>query len=654
MLQNFTILDKLRFILSVIFIFLFIYLVASYVFTFNTVKDINIIKNRYFQSFSFHSENLKLFNEMVEGFQYLAIENDPHKIHTIILKKDKILNNLGELKHFESEVNLDRQTEIFRDFYQENYIAIKALIDKKDEYNNYGVDSSVMENLRMITHDNEELFIKQKEDSSKRFVHMLQKVSGDTKSFFGFTAIFSIFIIFIFSVTAYYMQNSIAGRFKKVTLALENLRTKDPNFSQKLLIGQDDEIGELIGEFNHLQEKLKKDNEHLEILKERAEENSKVKSEFLANMSHEIRTPLNGIVGMSYLALNSNLNKKQKNYIQKIDNSARILLNILNDILDLSKIEAGKFTIEKVNFNLYHTIESSMDLVRFSAKEKGIRLKVNYQNNLPEELYGDNLRVSQVLINLLNNAVKFTEKGGVTLYVNSVSKNRYRFEVKDTGIGLKKEEQSRLFKAFSQADGSTTRNFGGTGLGLVISKELVELMDGEIWLESLYGVGSSFIFEIELESVKKNIHFDEIMERREVKSNRDIGFKNIDLLKGVKILLAEDNLINQEIILGLLESSKVEIDIASDGQEAVDKFRKKDYDIILMDIQMPVMDGYKATKIIRQENKEVAIIALTANAMREDLVKSMASGMNDHINKPVEVEKLYETILSHLRLPSIK
>ncbi|HIC77596.1 MAG TPA: response regulator, partial [Sulfurovum sp.] len=363
---------------------------------------------------------------------------------------------------------------------------------------------------------------------------------------------------------------------------------------------------------------------------------------------------LNGIVGMSYLALNSNLNKKQKNYIQKIDNSARILLNILNDILDLSKIEAGKFTIEKVNFNLYHTIESSMDLVRFSAKEKGIRLKVNYQNNLPEELYGDNLRVSQVLINLLNNAVKFTEKGGVTLYVNSVSKNRYRFEVKDTGIGLKKEEQSRLFKAFSQADGSTTRNFGGTGLGLVISKELVELMDGEIWLESLYGVGSSFIFEIELESVKKNIHFDELMERREVKSNRDIGFKNIDLLKDVKILLAEDNLINQEIILGLLESSKVEIDIASDGQEAVDKFRKKDYDIILMDIQMPVMDGYKATKIIRQENKEVAIIALTANAMREDLVKSMASGMNDHINKPVEVEKLYETILSHLRLPSIK
>lgn len=649
MLQKFTILDKLRFILAVIFFSLFIYLVASYVFTSNTVKDINIIKNRYFHSFSVHSENLKLFNEMVEGFQYLGVENDPKRLRDIIQKKEKVLANLGEVESFESKIILNKQREIFRDYYEEHYLAIKALIDEKDDTNNYGVDLLVMQSLRHITDENRKFFRQQKEEASERFEQMLQKVSEDTQSFFGFTAIFSIFIILVFSITAYYMQNSIAGRFKKITLALENLRTEEPNFSQKLLIGQDDEIGELIGEFNHLQEKLKKDNEHLEILKERAEDNAKVKSEFLANMSHEIRTPLNGIVGMSYLALNSNLNKKQKNYIQKIDNSARILLNILNDILDLSKIESGKFTIEKVNFNLLHTIESSMDLVRFSAKEKNIGLRVNYQNNLPDELYGDNLRVSQVLINLLNNAVKFTAKGEVTLYVRYIAKNRYQFEIKDTGIGLKEQEKSRLFKAFSQADGSTTRNFGGTGLGLVISKELVELMGGKIWVESLYGVGSSFIFEIKLEEVKKTLHFDELIETRGFQSNRDTSSSNIDLLKGVKILLAEDNMINQEIILGLLDSSKVELDVASDGQEAVDKFRAKKYDIILMDIQMPIMDGYKATKIIRQEDKEIAIIALTANAMREDLVKSMASGMNDHLNKPVEVEKLYKTILLHLK-----
>jgi len=285
--------------------------------------------------------------------------------------------------------------------------------------------------------------------------------------------------------------------------------------------------------------------------------------------------------------------------------------------------------------------------VQLSAKNKGLNLKTHYAPQMPNILYGDPLRLSQILTNLLSNAVKFTEKGEVCLEVSQVASKRFRFVVKDTGIGIKPEERSRLFEPFSQADGGTTRNYGGTGLGLAIVKELVGLMDGEIGVESEYKEGSSFIFEITLEPLAETVELNKDKQSL-LQWNQRVAQKNLELLRGKHILLADDNEVNQEIILGLLRESEIKVDIASDGQEAFEKSQEIDYDAILMDIQMPVMDGLEATRRIRKQNKKIPIIALTANAMREDISLSLDSGMNDHLVKPIDVDKLYAVLVQYL------
>ena len=314
-------------------------------------------------------------------------------------------------------------------------------------------------------------------------------------------------------------------------------------------------------------------------------------------------------------------------------------MEIINDILDFSKIEAGKLEIYNIDFSLKNLLEEISNIVKFKADEKGLNFTINYDKNINNYFYGDSLRISQILINLINNAIKFTETGTVKLNISSTqTDNLYRFEVIDTGIGISQEQQNKLFQSFSQADGSTTREYGGTGLGLSISKQLVELMDGKIWVESKVGAGSKFIFEINLKkSDKTTIENREPMEINQIKT-----------LKGSQILLVEDSLINQEIVIGLLENSGITIDIASNGEIALDRFKSGKYELILMDLQMPVMDGYEATRLIRERDKNVPIVALTANAMKEDVEKTKKATMVEHLNKPIDVEKLYEILLKYI------
>lgn len=465
-----------------------------------------------------------------------------------------------------------------------------------------------------------------------------------------FLIIASVILLAMMVITVYVINTQLIDS----TMHMLDVVTRVANgsYDEKVKVRKNDELGALGQGINQMTEtlssalvKLENQNDALNNAIFEAEEASLAKSQFLSNMSHELRTPMNAVLGFAQVGIEAKGEHQKNEYLRKIGQSGEHLLSVINDILDFNKIESNTFTLESTSFRINRSLRRVLDMCLVRADEKGLKVKVQLDKAIPKHLIGDPFRLEQILINLLGNAIKFTDDGSVSIKVDLQDKTdngvTLKIAVTDTGIGIAEAHLAQLFSEFTQADNSITRKYGGTGLGLTITKQLVERMHGNIHVESQLGKGSTFSFTAKFE-------FSDEPMIEPVKTDNVDPSQLVNALAGKSVLLVEDNEINRLVVERMLEPIALNLDVAVNGEEAVAMVKKNKYGLVLMDVQMPVLDGIDATRAIRQFNTSMAIIGLSAHANTEHTNVALNAGMNDYLTKPVDKDKLFQMLYKFL------